>query len=63
MSVMHCPLCVGLAVLSIVRAAAHVGLVWIALNRGGVAPVIAWGDPEALACCWFPASEPYPQHR
>jgi hypothetical protein len=29
MSVMHCPLCVGLAVLSVVRALAHLSLGWL----------------------------------
>lgn len=38
MSVMHCPLCVGLAVLSVTRAVAH-------LTMGGV----LWSFPDLLA--------------
>jgi hypothetical protein len=31
MSLLHCPLCVGLAVLSALRAASHLSLVWLRL--------------------------------
>jgi len=31
MSIMHCPLCIGLAVMSVVRAAMHLGLVSLRL--------------------------------
>lgn len=32
MNVMHCPLCVGLAVLSVFRAASHLTLLWLRLG-------------------------------
>lgn len=35
MSLMHCPLCIGLAVLSVIRAASH--LVLVSLRLGGAA--------------------------
>jgi hypothetical protein len=31
MNLMHCPLCVGLAVLSVLRAASHLSLLWLRL--------------------------------
>jgi hypothetical protein len=34
MTLMHCPLCIGLAVLSVLRAASH--LVLVSLRLGGV---------------------------
>lgn len=37
MSLMHCPLCVGLAVLSVARALAHLSMGWW-LGWGRVAP-------------------------
>ena len=46
MSVMHCPLCIGLAALSVVRGLAHLSLVLLMLRQPGATTVQRRGDAQ-----------------
>jgi hypothetical protein len=46
MNVMHCPLCVGLAALSVVRALAHLSLALLLLRQPGLTTAQIRGDAQ-----------------
>jgi hypothetical protein len=49
MGLLHCPLCIGLALLSAVRFSAHAVLLWQMRGPGLGAPGQAEAEPQGLA--------------